>query len=188
MEATIFCSGKVSGFQIMKYTIYMKKSSLEQYYGNDRASKVIYGTILIFAYLVTQSHDDGAAALELVIGTFFAAVAIVLAEIYAEILGKTIRHKRKMSKDERVEVERDSFAIISVSFWPSFLFLLSYIGLYSVQTAFMISYSFLLGILFVFSFWASRLSEQSQSRAVMTATIISALGLAVVFAKYFLGH
>lgn len=166
----------------------MKKSTLEKYYGNDRASKVIYGTILIFAYLLTQGHDRGSEAIELVIGTFVAAVAIVLAEIYSEIIGKTIRNKKALSKDERVEVERDSLAIISVSFWPSILFLLSYMDVWSVQTAFILSYTILLGIMFIFSYWANRLSEHSRSKAVITALIISSLGLVIVFAKYAFGH
>ena len=166
----------------------MRTTTLAKYYGNDRAAKVVYGAILIFAYLITQNHSNDDTALSLVSGTFFAAVAIVLAEIYAEILGKTIRQKKRLSKHQRLEVVQDSLAIISVSFWPSFLFLLSHLGLFSVQIAFNLSYAFLLKILFIFSYWASRLSEHSKLAAMATACIVSAVGLFVVFAKYALGH
>ncbi len=121
-------------------------------------------------------------------GTLFAAVAIVLAEVYSEILGKTIRNKRKLSRAERKEIAQDSLAIVSVSFWPSVIFLLSYLGLYSVHSAFNISYSLLLAVLFIFSYWAGRLSKFSRSGALLMAFATSAVGLVVVFAKYALGH
>lgn len=72
----------------------MESTAFNRYYGNDRAAKVVYGSILIFAYLMTQNHSKNATALSLVSGTFFAAVTIVLAEVYAEILGKTIHQKK----------------------------------------------------------------------------------------------
>ncbi len=166
----------------------MKKTSLEKYYGNDRASKVVYGSVLIFAFLAGQSHSGHDSALPIVFGTFFAAVAIVLAEVYSEILGKTIRNKRTLKKDERREVEQDSFAIISVSFWPSLIFLLSYFGLFSVHTAFNISYGLLLTVLFVFSYWASVLSGRKSSTSLFRAVITTCVGLVVIIAKYALGH
>ena len=166
----------------------MKKNKLEKYYGNDRASKVVYGSVLIFAFLAGQSHSGHDSALPLVFGTFLAAVAIVLAEVYSEILGRTIRNKRKLKKLERQEVEQDSLAIISVSFWPSLIFLLSYFGLFSVHTAFNISYGLLLTVLFVFSYWASILSGRNRSISLFRAAIATCVGLVVILAKYGLGH
>ena len=166
----------------------MSKNIIQKYYGNDRASKVVYGTILIYAYLVTQSHVDNITSLSLMLGTFFAALAIVIAEIYSEIIGKTIKQKKPLTKSQRLEIENDSFAIISVSLWPSLIFLLSYLGLYGAQVAFNISYIFLITTLVVFSYWASRLSGFSVKRSVLTALIISAIGVTVVFIKYFLSH
>lgn len=166
----------------------MRKNVIEKYYGNDRATKVIYGAILIFAFLVGQGHSSHYSALPIVFGTFFAAVAIVLAEVYADILGKTIRHKRKLTKAERIEVERDSLAIISVSFWPSVIFALSYAGLFSISTAFTFSYLLLLSVLFAFSYWAGRLSGNTKAKALLFAAATSIIGLLVVTAKYALGH
>ena len=166
----------------------MKKNFLDSYYGNDRATKVIYGAILIFAFLVGQGHSSQTSAFPIVFGTFFAAIAIVLAEVYADILGKTIRHKRKLTKQERLEVERDSLAIISVSLWPSVIFGLSYLGLFSMHSAFNISYTLLLGVLFGFSYWAGRLSGKTKLRAFTFAIATSLVGLIVVTAKYTLGH
>jgi hypothetical protein len=160
----------------------------QKYYGTDRAAKAIYGVVLIFAFLIGQGHDSDKSSLSLVFSTFFAGVAIVLAEIYSEILGKTIRQKNRLSKNQRKEIERDSLAIISVSFWPSLVFACSAIGLFSTQVAFNVSYGLCLAALFLFSFWAARLSNFSTFTAVGRAALIVALGLVVVIAKYELGH
>lgn len=166
----------------------MSKNIIQKYYGNDRASKVVYGTILIYAYLISQHYSNHFTAVSLMVGTFFAALAIVIAEIYSEIIGKTIKQKKPLTKQQRSEIAQDSFAIISVSLWPSFIFLLSYLGLVTTQVAFNISYVFLITTLIVFSYWASRLSGFSVKRSVLTALIISAIGVSVVFIKYFLSH
>lgn len=162
--------------------------SFQKYYGTDRAAKAIYGVVLIFAFLIGQSHNGGQTSLSLVFGTFFAGVAIVLAEIYAEILGKTIRQKNRLTKSQRKEIEHDSLAIISVSFWPSLVFACSAIGLFSTQVAFNITYVLCLAALFLFSFWAARLSNFTIVTALGRAAIIVALGVVVVVAKYELGH
>ncbi len=166
----------------------MAKNRLEKYYDNDRAAKVIYGAVLIFAFIVGQGHNGQNTSFSVAAGTFFAAIAIVLAEVYAEVLGKTIRHKRKLTKQERKEIEQDSLAIISVSIWPTVIFLLSGFGLYNLHSAFNISYVLLLFILFIFSYWASMLSGRSRSTSLLRGVVASLVGLLVVFAKYALGH
>lgn len=166
----------------------MAKNIFQKYYGNDRASKVVYGTILIYAYLISQHYTNHFTPVSLMFGTIFASVAIVIAEIYAEIIGKTIKQKKPLTKQQRSEIEQDSFAIISVSLWPSFIFLLSYLGIYNTQVAFNISYIFLITTLVVFSYWASRLSGFSAKRSILTSLIVSAIGVSVVFIKYFLSH
>ena len=165
-----------------------KKNIFERYYNSDRATKTIYGAILIFAFLIGQYHNTNNSALPVVFGTFFAAVAIVLAEIYSEILGKTIKHKRKLSKNDRHELVNDSLAIISISFWPSGIFMLSYLGLYDTNTAFIISYALLISVLFISSYLANRLSNFSKYKSLLTAILVSFLGVIVVVVKYSLGH
>lgn len=166
----------------------MTRNIFQQYYGNARATKVIYGTILIAAFLITKDHIGENSSLAVAISTFFAAIAIVFAEIYSELLGETIRKNKKLSRTERNAIEKDTFAIISVSILPSIVFLVSYVGLYSTQVAFTISYTLLLIILIVFSFWAVRLSGATTLKALVISIIISVIGIAVVLLKYSLGH
>lgn len=161
---------------------------LQKYYDSDRATKAIYGAILIFAFLIGQEHTRHDSALPLIFSTLFAAIAIVLAEIYSELLGKTIKHKKALTKADRRELERDSLAIISVSLWPSFFFFLSFLGLYSIQSAFILSYILLISTIFAFSYWANRLSKYTKLKSFAIALAISALGLSVILIKYALTH
>lgn len=172
----------------MANNINMQKNNISSYYRTDRAAKVIYGAILIFAFLISQDSHSNVTALSAATSTFFAAFAIVLAEIYAEILGKTIKQKKPLTKNQRIEIEQDSLAIISISLWPIIFFMASWAGLFGLQTAFNLSYGFYILILFGFSYWASMLSGNSKVKALITTSIISLLGLIVVLVKYFLGH
>lgn len=166
----------------------MIKEKIKSYYGNDRASKVVYGTILIYAYIISQHYSNHLTAINLISGTFFAAAAIVVAEIYAEIIGKTIKQKKPLTKLQRIEIEKDSFAIISVSLLPCLIFLGSYLGLFGIQVAFNLCYVFLISNLVLFSYWASRLSGYYVKRSLLLAIFVSAIGVLVVFLKYKLSH
>lgn len=166
----------------------MKHRAIEAYYGNERASKAIYGAILIFAFLITQSHAQKDSALTLAISTFFAAGAIVIAEIYAEYIGKSIKQKGKLTKSQRAEIVQDSLSILSVSYWPTLFFAASYFGLFSVRTAFDLSYVFLLAILFGFTYLSATLSGKTRLRAFANAAVTTSIGIAVVFIKYYFGH
>jgi len=166
----------------------MKKNLLEKYYGTDQAAKSIYGIILIFVYIITQSAGEGDAPASLALGTFLAAVAIVLAEIYSEIIGKTIKQKHKLTSKQRIEIEKDSLAIIGVSLWPALFFLLSSFGLYSSNIAFYLSYTYCIVTLFAFSYLAGRLSGFTKYGSLLNGVVTSIIGLAVVIAKYTLDH
>lgn len=166
----------------------MKSEFLKKYITGEKATKAIYGSVLIFAFLIGQSQESDSSPLNLVAATVFASVAIVLAEIYSELLGKTIKYKRKLKKPERLELEKDSLTILSIGLYSAMLFLLSYLGLYSLSTAFNLAYSFLLIILFAASYVASRLSNYNKRKSFFVAIITTIVGLITVFTKYLVGH
>lgn len=166
----------------------MKSRFLTRYYGNNRAAKVIYGTILIFVVLIGLSHSTVTSSITLAITTFVAALSIVFAEVYAEIIGFTVRNKGPLTKEERTEVYEDSFAIASVSFWPSLILLVSGTGLYSTSTALSIGYVFCIIILVSFSYWAARLSNFSIYKSFVIAVITAIIGLCIITLKYQFGH
>ena len=166
----------------------MYSRKIEQYFGNERATKAVYGAILLFAYLISISHKAEVSASSIALGTFFAALAIVIAEVYAELIGKTISHKKKLYRKELRTITKDSFAIISVSIWPTVIFLISNVGLFSISTAFNLSFAFLLIVVFIFSYWSFSVRGTRKISAILLSSAVTLLGLAVIIAKYTLGH
>lgn len=164
------------------------KNNSEKYYGNNRASKVIYGAILLFVFIAGMAHSGDTQALPMALKTFVAAITIVFAEIYAEFIGERIKQKGKLDDAERRDIARDAFAIASVSIWPCIIFLVSGTNLYGVEMAFKLAEAFCLAVLLVFSYWAFRMSGMSKVRAAIVASVTLAVGAVVIFLKYAAWH
>ena len=156
---------------------------LRHYFGDEHAAKVLYGVILLFVALFgldANRLDSGyLAATE----TFIAILAIIIAEDYAELIGFTIKNKRTLSRQERNEIFEDTFAIATFCLPPVFILLLSESGLYKLDTAFNYTFIYCILVIFVFSYWASKLSNLSRLRSIVTASIIASIGLALVYLK-----
>ncbi len=163
-------------------------NDMEKYYGNNRASKAIYGAILLFVFIAGVAHTGGADALPMALKTFIAALTIIFAEIYSEFIGERIKNKGRLSKLERRGIVRDTGAIASVSFWPSIIFLVSGTGLYSIKNAFVFALVYLLAVLLTFSYLAARMSGMSKPRAFLVAAATLAIGGAIIALKYKFGH
>lgn len=165
-----------------------KLRSLERYYGNNRAAKAIYGAILIFVFIATVRHAGETGSLNLALSTFIAAISIVFAEIYAEIIGERIKHKGKVNGTERQVIINDAFAIAGVSIWPSLIFLLSATNAYSIDTAYNLALGYCLLVLAFFSYWANRMSGLSRLSSFVFSAVAVAVGFGIIWLKYVLGH
>ncbi len=161
---------------------------LARYYGSNHAAKVLYGVILMFGVLIGLSASGTESAAAASLEALIAAVTIIVAEDYAEIIGFTIKNKRALSKSERREIFEDTFAIASFILIPCFILLASKFGLYDLRLAFNISFGYCLIVLYVFSYWAARLSSFSRYKSVFIATITALIGLAIICIKYIVSH
>lgn len=165
-----------------------KIRTLERYYGNNRAAKAIYGAILIFVFIATVRHAGETGSLNLAFSTFIAAISIVFAEIYAEIIGERIKHKGKVDKTERRVIINDAFAIAGVSIWPSLIFLMSATDLYGIDTAYNLALGYCLLVLAFFSYWANRMSGLRRSSSFVFSVVTVAVGFGIIWLKYLFGH
>lgn len=165
-----------------------KNKNITRYYGNNRASKVIYGAILLFVTIVGLHSLKTDTAFGLGITTLMTAITIVFAEIYSEIIGERIKNRGKLSSLEKQNIISDSLSIASISIWPSIFFFISMTGLYSVEIAFNLSYLYLLGILLSFCYLASRLSGVGKLRSWLFAGLNVCVGLVVILLKYLASH
>ena len=93
---------------------------------SDRyAPKVIYGTVLMFAVLMgiqsSKPTSAGLAAVEALI----AAITIIIAEDYAELIGFTIKNKGPLSVLQKRAIFNDTLTLATFSFTPSLILLAS---------------------------------------------------------------
>lgn len=165
----------------------MSQNFSEKYLAGTRSTKAIYGIILITAALIgLQVHETSPLAVSIKI--FLAALVIVLAEVYSEQLGEKIRRKKQLSKFENQDIINSAMVIASVSVYPAVIFVLSSFGLYSIETAFDISYLLSIIGLGLFGFIAARAAGNSRSSSYKSAVLASAIGATVIIIKYIFSH
>lgn len=153
----------------------------------SRSSKAVYGIILVTAVVIGSGKHD-AEPLNIALKVLFAAIVIVLAEVYSEYLGEKIKRKRALSKSDKKNIVYDASAIFVVSLYPAFIFILSSLGLYSTELAFKITYVMSLIGLGVFGYIASIYAGDSRFVSARRALIAALIGLAVILLKYAFGH
>jgi hypothetical protein len=164
------------------------KIGLERYYGSNRAAKVIYGAILLFVFIAGMHHKGVSGAMTMAVSTLVAALTIVFAEVYSEVIGERIKQRGKLTHAERRDIVRDAVAILSMSIWPSLIFLLSGTKLFALETAYTLAMAFCLAILLAFSYWANRMSGLSRNWSLLWAGVTLVIGVAVIVLKYKYGH
>lgn len=165
----------------------MTRGFISTYTHGSRSTKAIYGIILISAALIGfQLHESNPATIA--VKVFFAGLVIVLAEVYSEILGEKIKRKKELTRLERREIIGDATVISSVATYPLIIFLLSALGLYSVEFAFELSYALGIVGLGLFGYVAACAAGDSKQLAIRKAVLTAFVGIIVILVKYSFGH
>ena len=142
----------------------------------------------MFVTLIGLSSSGINSAEAIAFDLFMGALTIIIAEDYAEFIGFTIKNKRPLSKSERMEIFEDTFAVSTFILVPSIIIILSKFELYSLTAAYDLSYGYCLFVLFLFSFWAGRLSNFTNRKSFVVATINALAGLSIILLKYIFTH
>ena len=153
-----------------------------------RASKAIYGIILMFVLLAGLDHITDESSLGIAIKLILGALSITFAEIYSEIIGERIAKKSKLSLLEKRAIYNDAFAIISVSIIPCLVFLLATTTFIETELAFTISYIYFLSMLFMFNYYAAITSSVPRFKSFLYALATLMIGCLVILIKYIFGH
>jgi len=77
-----------------------------RFFTAPRATHAVYGSIVVLA-VVTGLDEASASARQAFLGSVGAALAVVLAEIYADMIGTTLREKRPPNREEWQEFTID---------------------------------------------------------------------------------
>lgn len=165
----------------------MRQKITERYFGRERSAKAIYGLILITATLIGLKSSTS-AQLNVAVETFAAAFIIVIAEVFSEIIGKKIEHKRNLSTQERKDIIDNTMTIALSTVYPTIIFVLSWLGLYSITSAFILALAFGIIGLGAFGYISARSIGHSIIKALAEAVIICIIGSAIILVKYYVWH
>ena len=158
------------------------RASIEAHLGSRQVGRVVYGSIIGLALIVALSgHPPGAGA---VIASLLAtAVAVGLAELYAEIVGIETSERHRVRRDQVGELIDDSLAVAFGVAFPAVFFLLSVLGAMEVDTAFAFAKWTGLGLIGFYGFAAGRYAGAPVSRALLQGVGAAAIGAALIAFK-----
>jgi hypothetical protein len=143
------------------------------------ADRAIYVLIAVMAVDVALEgvEEDAGKVLAYVLG---AAIALTLAEIFADRVGISIRSRRPANEDEIQHEYREALTGLVIAFLPISMFVLALLDVIKLNLAFILSQWIGFGILAVYSYVAARASGGSQTRAILGAIALTAVGGALI--------
>ena len=152
-----------------------------------RATHAVYGSIVVLA-VVTGLDEASASAREAFWATVGAAIAVVLAEIYADMIGTTIRERRPPNRAEWQEFVIDVGFGFTAACFPAFFFLLSLLGALQLRHAFTIAEWAGVGVLSLYVLVATRAAGLGLGRALAWTGALTGCGIGLVELKKLAGH
>jgi hypothetical protein len=158
------------------------RASLERHLGSRQVTRVVYGSIIGMALVVTlEHHPPGPGVMAVwLLGTAF---AVGLAEVYSEVVGTETSTRQPVVRSQVEPMLEDAAAVgVGVAF-PAVFFLLSALGLLSVDTAFSIAKWSGVGLIGFYGFWAARFAGASRYQALLKGALVALIGAGLILLK-----
>jgi hypothetical protein len=155
------------------------RASLEAHLGSRKVARVVYGSIIGLAFVVTlQDHPPRAGLLA--IGLLVTGFAVALAEIYSEVVGVETAERHRVTGAQLAEMAENGGAVAFGVAFPAVFFLLAEIDVLEPGTAFTIAKVSGLGLIGFYAYWAARFAGNSVLRALAQAAIMASVGAVVI--------
>ena len=165
-------------------TLPSMRASLEAHLGSRQVGKVVYGSIIGLALVVALSGHpptSGVMAIWLV-GT---AVAVGLAEVYAEVVGTETRTRQPVTRRELGHMAEDAVAVGFGVAFPAVFFFLAALHVLDPDTAFTVAKWTGLGLIGFYGFWAARFAGAPPHRALLKGVLVALIGAGLILLKSF---
>jgi hypothetical protein len=158
------------------------RTSLEAHLGSRQVTKVVYGSIIGLALVVTiESHPPKAWVMAVwLLGT---ALAVALAEVYSEVVGTETRTRRPVDRAEFGHMAEDAGSVAFGVAFPAVFFLLAALGILEVGTAFTVAKWTGLGLIGFYGFWAARFAGAASHHAVLKGLLVALIGAGLILLK-----
>jgi hypothetical protein len=156
--------------------------AVEEHLGSNQVARVIYGAIIGLAVVVALEHHPPTAGVMVgtVLGT---AVAVGLAELYAEVIGAEVRTRHRVEREHFGEIAIDVGAVVLGVGFPAVFFLLAAVGVMEVESAFTFAKWSGLGLIGFYGFAAARLAGAKLTTALIQATAVALIGAFLIVLK-----
>lgn len=154
---------------------------LKKLYG-EGISRILYSTILVIS--VMESLDgyptNSFVVLLLILLT---VISIILIESYAHLLEEDIKHKKVTDSKGLKQIIKLQLPVFIAVIFPVVFFMLSGIGLFSIELAFDLSEYSLAVMLFFYGFTARRLSGAKIPRSLIAGFNSLLIGILIANIK-----
>jgi hypothetical protein len=158
------------------------RATLEAHLGSQKVTRIVYGSIIGLAFVVTlQDHPPRAALVA--VGLLLTAFAVALAEIYAEVVGVETAERHRVTRPQLAEMAGNGGAVAFGVAFPAVFFLLAAIDVLEIARAFTIAKVSGLGLIGFYAYWAARFAGSPVPRALGQAAIMAAVGAIVIALK-----
>ena len=155
---------------------------IKDHLGSRQVARVVYGAIIGLALIVALEKHPPAAG-TMIASLMGTAVAVGLAELYAEIVGIETSERHRVRRDQVGELIDDSLAVAFGVAFPAVFFLLSVLGAMEVDTAFAFAKWTGLALIGFYGFAAGRYAGAPVSRALLQGAGAAAIGAALIAFK-----
>jgi hypothetical protein len=158
------------------------RETLEQHLGSRQVGKVVYGSIIGMALVVTlDSHPPTASVMTLwLLGT---ALAVGLAEVYSEVVGAETSTRRPVGRPQLHSMIEDAVAVGFGVAFPAVFFLLAVLGLLSLETAFSVAKWCGVGLIGFYGYWAARFAGATRGGALLKGAMVALIGAGLIALK-----
>lgn len=158
------------------------RAGLASHLGSGQVSRVVYGSIIGLALVLTlEVHPPAAMA---VVGTLLGtALAVGLAELYSEIVGARARSGMGGEPEPLSIVLGDTVAVAFGISFPAVYFIAARLGLVDLDTAFSLAKWTGLGLIAAYGYTAARLSGTSRWAALLDAAVVALIGAVLIALK-----
>jgi hypothetical protein len=151
------------------------RRAIEAHLRSQQVARVIYGAIIGMALVVAlEAHPPRPGVMA---GTLVAtAVAVGLAEFYSEVIGAETRHRRRIRREQLVQIVDDVAAVAFGIGFPAVFFILAAAGAMDADSAFAFAKWSGLGLISLYGFLAGRLAGQSLVVSLLQALAAGVIG------------
>lgn len=157
---------------------------IKAHLGSRQVARVVYGAIIGLALIVALEKHPPAAG-TMIASLLGTAVAVGLAELYAEIVGIETSERHRVRREQVGELLDDSLAVAFGVAFPAIFFLLSALGALKVDTAFDLAKWTGLGLIGFYGYVAARFAGNTGTRALIQGAGAAAIGAALIAFKAF---